>query len=132
MSEIIDQIINKIEEYGIEVFDQFPTDEDTQFVIMAEDMILTYSFVDKDLGISFHVSTKPDDAARYTLILKEIKKIKKFLIMESFAFDDNSNFVDGDKAYEIVEGNRIKEVIDSFVKDQTQKYMLATSKGFKC
>jgi len=132
MSEIIDQIVDKIGEYGIEVFDQFPTDEDTQFIIMSEDMVLTYDFLNKVLGVSFHVGTKPDDAARYILILKEIKKIKKYSIMESFIFNEESNFIDGEEAYEIFEENRIKEIIDSFVKDQTQKYMLATSKGFRC
>ena len=52
--------------------------------------------------------------------------------MESFAFDDNSKFVDGEEAYEIFEEYKVKEIINSFVKDQAQKYMLANSKGFKC
>ena len=87
MTNLVEKIELKLEEYGIAIFDRYEI-ENNDYVFIVEDMFIIVHKNMKDISISFQVSTKPDVVASNILILKEIKYIKNINIMEVFAFTD--------------------------------------------
>lgn len=124
-SVMIGRIVSKLSEYGLEVFEHHYTDKnETEYVLMVEKMILVYNPIEKSLQIAFLVSVLPHEAARWTLILKSVKGLKKVGIMEPFIFDTKDGLLSGDQAVEVLEKYRKEDIINKFVQEQEYIYML--------
>ena len=128
MSKIPEKIINKLKEYDIDVYDSFKTKDDD--IIIANKM--TISSKNKEVFISFHINCKPSYSARMVLILNEIKEIKEFFIGDDFTFDQNGKFLDGEEAESYNEIYKKNDIIQDFMKQQSELYFLNTAKYFNC
>lgn len=81
--------------------------------------------------ISFHVSTIAEHAVYLALLLTKIKDIKIY-VGDSFTFDDDGKYIDGEEAITLYESQVAKKITDKFMREQEAKFILATSNGFKC
>lgn len=127
---IIDQVRAKINEYGLEVFTDYPLVDGDEYVFFLEDMILFVNKEEESVGISFQASTRPDRAAKMILIINEIET--DINIMESFIFDRNNKYLSGEKAFELIEKTKESDAVQGFVKDQMYKEILLTSNCHEC
>lgn len=127
---IIDQVRAKIDEYGLEVFSDYPLVDGDEYVFFTEDMILFVNKKEESIGISFQASTRPDRAAKMILIINEIEI--DINIMESFIFNRNNEYLSGEKAFDLIEKTKKSDAVQSFVKDQMYKEILLTSDCHEC
>ena len=120
MSTVVNKVSEKLLEYGIKIYNQYPTKND-QYVFWTKHMIL---FVDnnEDVSISFQATSKPDDVARNILILKEIEEIKHIHLMESFIFTDNRELIHGDEAFDLVR----RSIENGAIKDHEKQLMYSS------
>lgn len=128
---LLKKVLRKLDEYGIPVFDDYE-DGSGNYVIMAENMILTLDPVIKVIFVSFHVTTKPDDAASTSLILNEIPRIK-ISIGEVFVYDpDNKQILSGKKALSVFDETQKETIIQEFIEEQNNLQFLAICTGGHC
>ena len=131
MTNLVEKIELKLEEYGIAIFDRYEI-ENNDYVFIVEDMFIIVHKNMKDISISFQVSTKPDVVASNILILKEIKYIKNINIMEVFAFTDEKTIVCGRKAYDLFQKSIKQDIINDIEQTRMYQNILLTAKGFEC
>jgi len=130
---IIDKVRAKINEYGLEIYSDYPLidgSDDGDYVFFIEEMILFINKKEESIAVSFQASTRPERAANIILILNEIKT--NIDIMESFIFDKNNEYISGEKAFDLIEKSKQSNVIQDFLKDQTYKEILLTAKCHEC
>ena len=99
---IVDKTRTKFNEYGLEIFNDYPIGDTKEYVFFVEDMVVFINTEENTMGVSFQVETKPEKVAQMILILNEIKGSAEIDVMESFTFDKNNQFLSGDKAYNLV------------------------------
>ena len=127
MSKFVDIVLDKLNEYGINVYDQHMSEKDS-YVIMSDTFTLFVDIKNKVLSISFHAATKPEFVANNTLIIKEIEEVKRIDIMESFAYDENRKVLCGEEAFKVVEG----QVVENIMQQQTFMNILMKEDCYKC
>ena len=118
---IIALVIKKLKEYDIEIFG---VEEDT---IHFSSGILNIN-KKNDITITYHVSTKPDFAAVFVLIIREIKYIRNILISELFIVHKD-DFIYGDEAVEKWEAENANKIINDFMKHQELTHWLVTTQN---
>jgi hypothetical protein len=126
---IVDNVRSKAEEYGLEIFNDYPI-EGKEYIFFIEDMMLFVNEEEKTIGVSFQASTRPERVGNMILILNEINE--ELDIVESFIFDKNNRYLSGEKAFELIERTKQSETIQSFLKDQTLREILLKSKCHEC
>lgn len=126
---IIDKVRAKINEYGLEIFSDYPVDGD-EYVFFIEDTMLFIKEKEKSIGVSFQAITRPERAANMILILSEIKI--DINVMESFVFDRNNEYISGEKAFELIEKTKQSDTIQGLMKDQMYREILLTSECHEC
>ena len=127
MTKFIQVVLEKLGEYGIEVYDQDVIDEKT-YVLMTTAYTLFLNAKEKSLAVSFHAATKPEYVANHTIILKEIDEIKRFDIMESFAYNSDREIISGDEAFQAVE----EQVMNNIKQQQNFMNILMKEECFSC
>lgn len=131
MSSVIDLIISKLEEYGIDLHQQYAYDKKKNHYFMAEDMVICLNKKEKSLGVSFKATVKPERVANNIFILQEIPGIdENFEILDSFIFNKDGKLLVGDKAYEEVEKCIGEDKVREYIITQQQVHALVTSKKF--
>lgn len=131
MSNVIDLIISKLEEYGINLYQEYSYDKKKSHYFMAEDMVICLNKKDKSLGVSFKATAKPERVANNIFILQEIPGINEdFEILDSFVFNKKGKLLVGDKAYKEVENCIGEDKIREYIIAQQQLHALVTSKKF--
>lgn len=123
------KVIDKLKEFGIEIFNIKSSKDDEEVMIMADN--LTIAVKGKEVFVNFHIVAKPCFAARIILILKEIKNIKLF-IGEDFVFDENGKFMDGEDALNYHREYVKQAAISQFLQQQQQLYYLSRAKYYEC
>lgn len=131
MSNLIEKIKSKLEEYNITIFDHYKL-EHNDYIFIVEDMFILVHKNTQDISVAFQVSTKPEIAANNTLILLEVKQIKNISVMESFAFNSEQQIVYGEKAYKLLDDSIKKSIICDLETDQAYTAILMKSKGYEC
>lgn len=133
MEEVKNQIIKKLSEYDIEIFDDFKS-EDNNISLVAKNMIIVLSEKNKKIEafVSFFIETQPSYSARIILLLKSIKGIKNFMIGSDFLFDNNGNFLDDKDAIDYREKELTEGIISNFVDEQYKLEFLKKSRPFHC
>ena len=126
---IIDKVRAKINEYGLEIFSDYPVDGD-EYVFFIEDTMLFIKEKEKSIGVSFQAITRPERAANMILILSEIKI--DINVMESFVFNRNNEYISGEKAFELIEKTKQSETVQDVLRDQAYKEILLTSNCHEC
>lgn len=115
MDKMVKTVVEKLEEYGIQVFDSYKVKNEDEYMIMAEKMIVALRPEEKKLKVAFHVSTPPDVAGNYTLILKELSLLVE--MMEVFTYT-GKKFLSGEDAISLAEKSKKEEIITAFVQEQ--------------
>ena len=95
-------------------------------------MIIGFDEKSDDIIVNFHVNTQPSFSAKTIMMFYEINEVNAIYIGDDFLFDDDGLYVDGEKAYKMKETKYQVELIDKFLKDQSQKYILQNSDGYSC
>ena len=134
MSNKIDVIVEKFNEYGMIIFRDYPVDEiDTkQHVFICEGMVLFLDHKDDSLSVSFHAGLKPEDVSRNTLILNEIEEFDDLYIMESYILDNGNKFICEEEAFNLLKKSDEAEFIKGFVKNQLYEDILKNAKCYCC
>jgi hypothetical protein len=127
----INTIVKKFEEYGMNIFTDYPTDKE-EHCFMVDNMIVYLDKEDNSVAISFVASAKPEEVARNVMILNELNDLKQIYIMESFVYDMNDKFISGDDAHNLVKKTIEHDALKDFVKRQAYTEVLVKSKCFKC
>lgn len=130
MKSLKNKIIDKLEEYDIPITKQL--EEDNEYVIFINDINIIIKSDIKEVFLSFYVNCKPSYASKITLILNEIKDIKRFDVGEEFVVNEDGDILDGEDAYKFMEEYRKKNIINDFIQEQNQVYLLNHVKPFNC
>ena len=130
MSSTVKDVRTKLDEYGIDIYSEYPMDK--EYCIQTEHMMLFIKDDDASVCISFRADLRPEDTSNYVLILGEIESLKSIDVAESFAFDRNNNFITGESAFEYIREDIISHAIHECVKEQTYSQILQTTKCFNC
>jgi hypothetical protein len=131
MNKLSEIVYNKICEYNIQVTTQNKIDNNNH-VFVTESMILFVNSKEKSLAFSFYATAIPEIVANYVLILKEIKEINTFNVMESFLHDEHGNFVAGEKAFELAKIGSKNKILEDVCKQNVYKGILEHAKCFIC
>ncbi len=126
---LTEQVRNKIDEYGIEIYNDYPT-TDSEYVFFVEDMVLFVNEKTKTVGASFQACTRPERVANIVMILNEMKI--DIDVMDSFVFDKENKYISGEKAYKLIDETHQSEIIQNFLKQQAYRELLINSDGHKC
>jgi hypothetical protein len=121
-------VIDKLKEYGIDIYSVKTTQND-EILITAENMTIVCER--NEVFVNFHITTKPSYAARIILILKEIKRIK-LSVGADFVFDENGKFMDGEEANKYNQDLQKKLTISQFLEQQQQLFILSRAKSYNC
>ena len=126
MSKLVKQ---KIEEYGIVIFNHHPG-EDDQYVFMCNSMVL---FVHKnnDVSVAFQATTKPEEAATITTMLHEIPNII-IDIMDSFIYCGDKKLVCGSEAHQLIKDTIKAEGANDYAKEEAYAHLLETVNCHEC
>jgi len=112
---MVKTVVEKLREYGIQVFDHYKVKNENEYMIMAEQMIVALRPEENKMKVAFHVSTPPDVAGNYTLILKELSLPLE--MMEVFTYT-GKKFLSGKEAVDLAEKAKKREIISAFVQEQ--------------
>ena len=131
--KLIDEIVDKLKENDIKVFDSYPVEGyEHEHLIMARDMIVHFNDKKNSVSVSFHVATKPEDSAINILALRELDKIREFYIMDSFAYTKGGELLSGKQAHSKFNQVQTEKILDEFIKSQSEIQALINLKGFEC
>jgi hypothetical protein len=128
---IIDETRNKLEEYGITIYTDYPLNDD-EHLFMADNMLLFVHTENHEVGVSFQAETRPRSVANSLLIVLEIDSVIDVDIMESFIVDENKQFVSGDKAFEIINKKNQYQAMNEVFKDQVYTEMILNGTAGEC
>jgi len=128
----VKKVRKKLEEYGLIIYSNYKLEESkgNEYVFIIEEAIILVRKNEKTIGISFQVTTKPDRAATLTLIIGELES--KIIIMEGFIFNRDSEFVSGEKAYNVVNEAKKETAKKEVEKEHFYNLILQKEKGFEC
>jgi len=127
----INDIIDKLTEYGMSLYDDHPT-EDKGHCFITKDMILFLDEEDDSLAITFQADSKPESVASNLLILHEINNLSEISVMESFIYDHNNKFISGNEAHEIVKGKIYQDAFQKAMKHQMYVAILQNAQCHEC
>jgi len=128
--DLVEKVSGKLKQYGIKIYNSYKIEDENEYVFYVEDMIL---FVNNDknfIGLCFQAVTKPDKAAKLTLIINEIKC--KLDIMDAFIYNTKNEFITGEKAYQLVEWTYRKKILDEYDKQLMYSDILDTDNCCNC
>lgn len=128
---LVDVIKKKLDEYGVEIYDEYPTKTGDEYIIYIEEAILFLNEKEFSLSISFQATTKPEDSSSLTLILREVVDIT-INLMESFIFNDKNEFICGDEAYKLIENHKKMRLLTELTKDRVYSEILQSSQCYEC
>jgi hypothetical protein len=101
------------------------------FFLFCDGVVI--NITDDDLvKLSYHVATRPDYASNLGLALCEVPHLEKIEIGQLYVYDNNSKMLVGEEAIRYHFDHMRHSLIQSFMKDQYNKYILHTSIPFNC
>jgi len=128
---LVKKVRDKLNEYGFNIFSDYELEENpNDYLFIIEYAVIFISRKAKTIGIAFQVTTKPERAGNIALIINEIGY--PVHIMESFIFDQNRQFISGEKAYQLIQEVNKESVKNEIDKEQTYKQYLYDVKGYEC
>jgi len=128
MERLVEKAVKKLNDYGIEIFEQYKSKPDAH-VIIAEHMVIIVH--PKNIVLSFEATTKPETSANFALIMKEISGVDLF-ISDSFVFTNKNQLVCGEKAHELVNKTLKQNVLNEEAQSRYYERILENTEGFEC
>ena len=127
---VVTKVNDALDKFDISIQDFYKL-ENHQHAIYTKDMILFINELDQSLGISFFAPTIPEVSANLSLAMNQIKDIRVY-IMESFVFNKDSEYVSGEKAFDILKQVQTEKIAKEVSKQFEYQYMLDTYEGYLC
>ena len=124
------KVTKKMNEYGITIYKNYMVEGDAEHVFYIEDMILFANLEENSIGLSIQATTKPERAATLALIVNEIGV--EVHIMEAFIYDENKQFIAGDKAYELIKSANHLKIKTEVEREEIYKQILASHACHEC
>jgi len=122
-------IMDKLDSYGIEIYSHQHDNECD--IIFATDMIIFLDNIKNDTVVSFQATMRPDDAARYILVLKQIPDIH-LVIMEAFIYNKEKRFIIGEDAYRLIKESIKYKAKVEYATEEAYTQILEQAECFKC
>ena len=129
--DIVDETRTKLEEYGINIFTDYPLNE-TEHLFMADSMLLFVHTEQHEVGISFQAETRPKTVANSVLIILEIESISDVDIMESFVVAEDNKFISGEEAFKLIDKKNQYQAMGEIFKDQALSDLLMNNTSGEC
>ena len=127
---IVKDVLDKLNEYNVEILYHHNVDE-KQYAIFCKDMAI-FAYPDEyGIGIAFQATTKPDEAAQYSLIMCELENIK-IEILESFIYDQHKKIIFGNDAYKLVNDSIRSRAIEEYRRSEIYNDLLNNVECFEC
>ena len=127
----IDTIIDKLSEYGMALYTDYPT-QDQGHCFITKGMILFLDQEDDSISITFQADSKPEDVASNVMILNEIDDVSEISIMESFIYDKNNKFITGNEAHNIVKSSLVEDAFRKVATHQAYNEILMNMPAHEC
>jgi len=124
-------VIDKLSEYGLPLFTDYPT-EDQGHCFISEQMILFLDEEDDSISVTFQADCKPEDSASKMLIISEIEDITDVSVMESFIYDKDNNFITGKEAHQLIRDTLLMDAFKKVAKQHSYAYILDNMECFNC
>lgn len=125
------QVTQKLDEYGIQIFNDYEIEKDGEHVFYAEDMILFVNDEHNEMSITFQATTKPERSATLALILNQIQQTQ-INVMEAFVFTDENEFVSGEEAYKLLKNADMEKIAKEYHKQQVFADILEHADCHEC
>jgi len=133
MDDFCSMVIDKLKEYGYEIYNISPTSNEKEICIMTESMMVFVNDNDESITISFEYTLDPEKVAQNMMILNEVQEVKIVYIAESYIFDpEQKKYIIGQKAKEIANKIATEKMLREYTKDQVYSHILATQKCHEC
>lgn len=123
--KLIDKVIKSLKKHKVNILTNYKLDD--KFYLITDFMIVTYTEKNSLMDISFHISTRPDVAAFFTLVLTDFDGVKDINVMEVFMNDENGKILTGNDCIEKNQKNMKNNIIGDFIGEQTQIHYLQNS-----
>lgn len=131
MSSLKETFLKLMENNKIEIISEKEIDPE-MFLILMNNKFVTIDEKDKSIVVCFNIENNNlEDVAVFMLYLMDMTSGNIF-VGESYTYNEKGNCIHGRNAYEYVEKEKIKYIVESFVADQNQKNFLSNSECFKC
>lgn len=128
---LVNQVTKKLNEYGITIFNDYKMEKEVEHVYYVESMIIFVNDIDRTIGVTFQVTTKPERSATLALILNQIKKAT-INIMEPFIFNDKNEFISGEKAYKLIKQTDKVKLLQKYNEERFYTDILEKADCHKC
>lgn len=125
------QVEKKLNEYGVEIFNDYHIEKDDEHVFYAESMIIFVNDKEHSISVTFQATTKPERAATLALILNQVKRTP-IHVMESFIFNEKNEFISGEKAYNLIKAADNEKVFREYQKQQVFAHILENADCHEC
>lgn len=129
--DIVEDTRLKLEEYGIQIYTDYPLNEQ-EHLFMADNMLLFVHIENHEVGVSFQAETRPKTVANSLLIVLEIESVSDIDIMESFVVDEDKKFISGEKAFKIIDKKNQYQALNEVFKEQAYTELLLNGTSGEC
>ena len=129
MGKLISEVEAKLNEYGINIYDQHPI-ENGEYVFLVEDMIISTKEKDKSMTVAFQATTRPEIVANNMLLLLEIDSLVDIDVSDSFIFDEKKKIIFGDDAFSLIDRAIKMAAIKDFSMNKVYEDILRNSEDF--
>lgn len=116
--ELLEKVKDILEENNVQVYTIYKIKD--LFYLISEFIIITYSEKEKLVDLAFHVDTRADVAAYFTLLINNIEEIEELNIMEIFMKSQEGDILTGDECLVRHNIDMNKKIIDNYVEDQLE------------
>ena len=128
---LTDLVSKKLDEYGLKIYEHYQIENSNEFTFYLKEGILFVDNEKETINISFQVTTKPDMAAKITLVLNEVS-CKRIAIMDSFIFNNKNEYITGNEAYNLVEKVKQQKIEKEVQQEYIYTEILANSRCIEC
>ena len=128
---LTEKVTQKLDEYGIDIYNEYQIDGEEDYVFYAENMIVFVNDSENSISVTFKVTTKPERAATLALILNQIKE-SSMHIMEPFIFNDKNEFLSGEEAYKLLNTFNKSRFVEEVNRQQLYADILDKAECYEC
>lgn len=93
--KFFDQVTEVFEGYGFQISASYQVGDTKKYYIHMRECVLHIDEKDKSVDVSFNLNTLPDEVAKITLIINDLKYLKNISIMDSYFFNKNGELSSG-------------------------------------
>jgi hypothetical protein len=123
-NQILEQeIVNHLDAKGIELRNR-NVDDNGEIYYSTDHVALFLAPNEKRVSIAFLATMRPDDSARFALLLSQISWVEQVEIMEPFLFNRKKELLHGDEAFEEIKIELTHQALKEISKRHYYDHML--------